>query len=92
MYLDDALIHGSTHAEHVEHLASFFARFEQYNVKLTPSKSRIEAIRIEFLGNRITPEGRRTNVNKVAALKDMLMPRDVSQLRSLLGGLSYLIY
>ncbi|CAM9831360.1 unnamed protein product [Sphacelaria rigidula] len=31
MYLDDAVVHGSTHAEHVKHLASFFARFEQHN-------------------------------------------------------------
>ena len=89
MYLDDAVIHGSTPAEQVEHLASFFARFEQHNLKLAPSKSRIGATRIEFLGHCISPEGRSPNLDKVAALKDMPIPRDVSQLRSLLGGLSY---
>ncbi|CAM9890096.1 unnamed protein product [Sphacelaria rigidula] len=33
MYLGDAVVNGSTPAEHVEHLASFFARFE-HNLKL----------------------------------------------------------
>ena len=78
MYLDDAVIHDSTPAEHVEHLASFFARFEQHNLKLAPSKSRIGATRIEFLGHCISPEGRSPNLDKVAALRDMPMSRDVS--------------
>ena len=89
MYLDDAVCHDCTPAEHVEQLASFFGRFEQHNLKLAPSKSRIGATKIEFLGHCISPEGRSPNPNKVAALAKMPMPRDVSQLRSLLGGLSY---
>ncbi|CAM9694348.1 unnamed protein product, partial [Sphacelaria rigidula] len=89
VYLDDAVCHNSTPAEHVEQLASFFNRFEQHNLKLAPSKSRIGATKVEFLGHCITPEGRSPNLDKVAALSDMPMPRDISQLRSLLGGLSY---
>ncbi|CAM9890027.1 unnamed protein product, partial [Sphacelaria rigidula] len=103
MYLDDAVCHDSTPAEQFEQLTSFFNRFEQHNLKLAPSKSRIGATKIEFLGHCITPKGRRqatneyapppkgrsSNLDKVAALSDMPMQRDISQLRSLLGGLSY---
>ena len=89
MYLDDAVIYGSTPAEHVEHLASFFARFEQHNLKVVPSKSRIGATRIKFLDHCISPGGRNPNLDKVVALRDMPMPSDVSQLCSLLGGLRY---
>ncbi|CAN0098373.1 unnamed protein product [Sphacelaria rigidula] len=89
MYLDDAVCHDSTPAEHVEQLASFFNRFEQHNLKLAPSKSRIDATKIESLDHCITPQGRSPLLDKVAALSDMPVPRDISQLRSLLGGLSY---
>ncbi|CAM9911641.1 unnamed protein product, partial [Sphacelaria rigidula] len=89
MYLDDAVIHGSTPSEHVEHLTSFFARLKEHNLILASSKSRIGATSIEFLGHCITPEGRGPDLNKVAALPDMPMPRDTFQLRFLLGGLSY---
>ncbi|CAM9410248.1 unnamed protein product [Sphacelaria rigidula] len=89
MYLDDAVVHGSTPADHVEHLASFFTRFEQHNLKLAPSKSRIGATRIQFLGYCISLEGRSPNLDKVSALREMPIPCDVSQLRPLLGGLSY---
>ncbi|CAM9577894.1 unnamed protein product, partial [Sphacelaria rigidula] len=51
MYLNDAVVHSSARAEYVEQLASFFARFEQHNLKLAPSKSRIGATRIGFLGH-----------------------------------------
>lgn len=56
---------------------------------LAPFKFRNGATRIEFLGHCITPEGRSPNLNKVTALADMPMPRNVSQLRSLIGSLSY---
>ncbi|CAM9375068.1 unnamed protein product [Sphacelaria rigidula] len=65
MYLDDAVCHDYTPAEHIEQLASFFGRFEQHNnLKLAPSKSRIGATKIEFLGHCITPEGRSPNLEK----------------------------
>ncbi|CAM9693020.1 unnamed protein product [Sphacelaria rigidula] len=51
MYPDDAVVHSSTPTEHIEHLAPFFACFKQPNLKLAPSKSRIGATRIGFLGH-----------------------------------------
>ncbi|CAB1117590.1 unnamed protein product [Ectocarpus sp. CCAP 1310/34] len=42
-----------------------------------------------FLGHTISPDGVRPIGAKVSALTKMPMPRDVKQLRSLLGGLSY---
>ncbi|CAN0105779.1 unnamed protein product, partial [Sphacelaria rigidula] len=88
-YLDDAVCHDCTPAEHVEQLASFCNRLEQHNLKLAPFKSRIGTTKIEFLGHCITLESRSPNLNKVAALADMPLPRGISQLHSLLGGLSH---
>ena len=49
----------------------------------------IGATEADFLGHTISPDGVRPNGAKVAALTKMPMPKDVKQLRSLLGGLSY---
>ena len=74
---------------HVATLATFFARLRLYNLILSPNKSRIGAARVDFLGHVISQDGVRPNDDKIAALAQMPMPRDIKQLRSLLGGLSY---
>ena len=74
---------------HVATLATFFARLRLPNLKLFPNKSRIGAARVDFLGHVISHDGVRPNVDKIAALAHMPMPRDIKQLPSLLGGLSY---
>ncbi|CAM9994285.1 unnamed protein product [Sphacelaria rigidula] len=89
MYLDDAVIQDLNPEGHVEQLAIFFGRFEQHNLKLSPSKSQIGATTITFMGYCNTPEDRSPTLDKFSALANMPMPKDVPQLRSLLGGLSY---
>ena len=89
MYLDDAIGSNDSPTTHVATLATFFARLRLHNLKLSPNKTRIGAARVEFLGHIISQDGVRPNDDKIAALTCMPMPRDIKQLRSLLGGLSY---
>ena len=88
MYLDDAIGSNDSPTAHVATLATFFSRLRLHNLKLSPNKTRIGAARVEFLGHVISQDGVRPN-DKIAALARMPMPRDIKQLRSLLGGLSY---
>ena len=88
-YLDDAIGSNDSPTTHVATLATFFARLRLHNLKLSPHKTRIGAARVEFLGHIISQDGVRPNDDKIAALTCMSMPRDIKQLRSLLGGLSY---
>ena len=74
---------------HVATLAICFSRLRLHNLKLSPNKSRIGAARVDFLGHVISQDGVRPNDDKIAALAQMPMARDIKQLRSLLGGLSY---
>ena len=69
--------------------SNLFARLRLHNLKLSPNKSRIGAARVDFLRHVISRDGVRPNDDKIAALAHMPMPRDIKQLRSLLGGLSY---
>ena len=89
MYLDDAIGSDDCPIHHVATLATFFARLRLHKLKLSPDKSRIGAARLDFLGHVISADGVRPNDDRVAALTLMLMPTDIKQLRSLLGGLSY---
>ena len=89
MYLDDAIGSDDCPIHHVATLATFFMRLRLHKLKLSPDKSRIGAARVDFLGHVISADGVHPNDDRVAALTRMLMPTDIKQLRSLLGGLSY---
>ena len=89
MYLDDAIGSNDSPTTHVATLPTFFARLRLHNLKLSPNKTRVGAARVEFLGHVISQDGVRPNDDKIAALTRMPMSRDIKQLRSLLGGLSY---
>ena len=70
-------------------LRHLFSLLRLHSLKLSPYKSRIGAARVDFLGYVISQDGGRSNDDKIAALSQIPMPRDIKQLRSLLGGLSY---
>ena len=89
MYLDDAIGSDDSPITHVATLATFFARLRLHNLKLFPNKTRIGAARVEFMGHIISQDGVRPNDDKIATLTCMPMSRDIKQLRSLLGGLSF---
>ena len=59
------------------------------NLKLVPNKALLGAAEIIFLWHKISSEGVGLDPGKVKAKKEMTMPQDVIQLRSLLGALSY---
>ena len=89
MYLDDAIGSDDCPIRHVAALATFFARLRLHKLKLSPDKSWISAARVDFLGHVISADGVRPNDDRVAALTRMPMPKNIKQLRSLLGGLSF---
>ena len=74
---------------HVETIYALFQRLRKHNVKLSPSKARLGTTDADLSGHSIPPAGVRPNADKVSALSLMPMPRDLKQLRSLLGGLPY---
>ena len=89
MYLDDAIGSNDSPITHVATSATCFARLRLHTLNLSPNKTRIGAARVDFLGHVISQDGVHPNDDKIAALVLMPMPRDIKQLRSLLGGLSY---
>ena len=88
-YLDDVIVFDSDPSTHVKIICPLFKRLRKHNLKLSPSKAKLGPTDADFLGHSISHAGVRPNAEKVSALTLMPMLRDLEQLRSLLGGLSY---
>ena len=87
-YLDGVIEFDSDPSTHVKTIRALFERLRKHNLKLSPSKARLGGTDADFLRHSISRAGVRPNAEKVSALTLMPMPRDLKQLRSLLGGLS----
>ena len=88
-YLDNVIVFDSDPSTHVKTIRALFKGLRKHNLELSPSKVRLGATDADLLGHSISPAGVRPNAEKVPALALMSMPRDLKQLRSFLGGLSY---
>ena len=89
IYTDDALVRSNDESSMVDYIERFLKALTKHNLKISPSKSEIGAQEISFLGHTISPQGVKPDAKKNDALRKLPMPNNVSELRSLLGGLSY---
>ena len=54
IYLDDVIVFGDTEEEHLEHLCMVFKRFQEFNLKLKPSKCSFFQLEIMYLAHHIS--------------------------------------
>lgn len=76
-------------AEHVCGLERFFERLTMFDLKLAMKKAHVGVRVIKCFGHRVTAKGVEPDPDNVEAMTKLSMPSNVSQLRSLLGALSY---
>ena len=57
IYLDDVIVFGHMEEEHLEHLHVVFKRFEEFNLKLKPSKCSFFQLKIMYLAHHISQRG-----------------------------------
>lgn len=88
-YLDDVVVFDEGPLQHVPNVRTLFERLRKYDLKLSPSKATVGTTKADFLGHTISSKGVLPNARKIAALAGMPMPKNVKQLRSRMGGLSY---
>lgn len=89
IYLDDILITAKSEADHLHNLSVVLERLEEMGVRLKREKCTFLIAEVEYLGHRISARGIQPVSAKVRAVKDAPKPKDVSQLRSFLGMVSY---
>ena len=76
--LDDAIAFDASPKTHVRTLREFLSRLRTHDLKLSPSKARLGATELDFLGHSISPAGLHPDTtNKVRAMTDMHMPTNL---------------
>ena len=88
-YIDDIIIWSKTMEEHIQHLQIVFGRLRDAGLKVHPGKCVFGADSIDFLGHRISADKFEPQQDKLAAVRDLPFPTDISSLRAALGLFSY---
>lgn len=86
VYMDDIIIFGKNHSNHLENLDWALQRCERYNIKMKLKKCYFGQTTIDYLGYRISH-------NSISAIRDKvdtlnITPTNKSEVRSLLGTLN----
>ncbi len=89
VYIDDLLVHTSSHEQHIEILQKVFSRLRNVNIKLNPEKCQFGAVNVQYLGFRLTPKGILPGADKLQAVRDMKPPTSVTEVRQFLGLCNY---
>ena len=89
VYLDGVLIFSETLEDHLRHVRIVIEQVMATGLKLKPVKCHFVRQEVEYLGHLITPDGLRHNSNRVAAVREFVTPRSVTEIRQFLGLASY---
>ncbi|VDI15882.1 Hypothetical predicted protein [Mytilus galloprovincialis] len=84
-YLDDILIASETFDQHIEDLRNVFQRLSNAGLKLGPKKCTFAQNSCIYLGHKISNKGIEPPPDRVQAIVDYPIPKNVKELRRLVG-------
>jgi hypothetical protein len=85
VYIDDLLVHTTTHEEHLKVLEKVLERLDSHNLKINLDKCFFGNKEVSYLGFTLTPAGIKSGKNKLKAIKNAKPPTDVKTIRSFVG-------
>ncbi|BHF74765.1 hypothetical protein SprV_0501785300 [Sparganum proliferum] len=88
-YLDDIIIVGCSPAELQDRVCAVLERVQEYGFRLRADKCQFFLDSIKYLGFVFDVNGRHQDPENIRAIQRMPAPKNVSQLRSSLGLISY---
>ena len=89
VYLDDVIVFSETVDEHIERLEVIFQKLIKAGLTLKPKKCNFFRRQVPFLGHVVSAEGVSTDPEKVRAIQEWKVPKDLTDVRSFLGLCSY---
>ena len=88
-YVDDSLVFSTNLQSHQKHLKEVFGRFKSAGLQLRREKCRIRYTSIEFLGYRISFQGRSPIIEYTQKLHSFPQPNNVAELERFMGTANY---
>ncbi|UYV70237.1 hypothetical protein LAZ67_7002256 [Cordylochernes scorpioides] len=88
-YLDDVVIFADNFPDHLRRLEVVLNCFKRAGLKLNPGKCSFGASNIKILGHQVDKDGIRPDDDKIKAVSQFPIPKNLQQLRSFLGLSSY---
>ena len=89
IYLDDIIVFSKTPKEHVERLRGVFNKLVRAGLKLKPKKCEFFKSKISYLGHIVSSKGIETDPRKAKAVREWVVPKTVTDVRSFLGFTNY---
>ena len=87
--LDSILQQHKAIFKHLHHLQEVLARLEKAGIRLKKDKCKFLLPSVEYLGHIISHKGLQPTPNKIKPIVEAPTPKDVTQLRSILGLVNY---
>ena len=84
IYLDDVIVFGRME-EHLEHLRVVFERFQEFNLKLKPSKCSVFQSEIVYLAHHVSQRSILPSQENVWAVQEFPMPKTYIQVHTFCG-------
>ena len=89
VYLDGVVIFSENFEDHLDHIELVFQALRKAGLKLKPSKCRFGDDKLLYLGHIITPNGVKVNPDKIRAVTEFPVPREVKDVQSFVSLCSY---
>ena len=84
------LVKSRREEDHLEDLREMFDTLHSYNMKLNPGKCAFRVTAGKFLGFMVSQRGIEANPDKIRAIMEMALPRNVKEVQSLNGKVAAL--
>ena len=85
VYLDDMLVKSLDKKKHPDNLQETFDTLRRYNMKLNPSKCAFRVSSGKFLGFMVSYRGIEANPDKIQAILNIELPRNIKEVQFLTG-------
>ena len=89
VFIDDILVYSKTKEDHVDHLRIVLQTLREHQLYAKFSKCEFWLDQVEFFGHVINKNGILVNPNKVKTVLDWEVPKNLKDIRALLGMAGY---
>src|SRR5262249_41253596 len=90
VYVDDVLVKSRTRSNHAEVLRVVLQRAKEHQLKMNPKKCVFGVSSGKLLGFIVSKRGIEIDPNKAKAITEMPPPKNVKELRGLIGRLQFI--